>query len=78
MSSAIPPTDEELKRNLAIMQMKKVNAAELDVKYSDGKEPELKITTGATDFPRYDEYEVVVGKRPEKKDGKPHVLDRLK
>lgn len=65
-----PPTDEELKRNLAIMEMKKLNAAELDAKYSDGKEKDkhLEITTGLSDFPKYKEYETVVGKRPEKKD----------
>lgn len=62
------------------MQMKKINAAELDAKYGDGKEvdPALKITTGLGDFPKYDEYEVVVGKGPAKKDPKPHILDRLK
>lgn len=61
------------------MEMKKTNAAELDAKYSDGKEvdPALKITTGSSNFPRYDEYETVVGKGPRKKDKKPHVLDRL-
>lgn len=51
------------------MQMKKVNAAELDAKYSDGKEKPPQITTGMTDFPTYDEYETVVGKGvPKKKD----------
>lgn len=77
---AQPPTDEELKQNLAVMQMKKINAAELDAKYSEGKEPDpsLNVTTGLSDFPTYDEYETVVGKRPTKKDTKPNVLDRLK
>lgn len=52
------------------MEMKKLNASELDAKYSDGKEKdkELEITTGLSDFPKYTEYETVVGKRPEKKD----------
>lgn len=61
------------------MQMKKMNAAELDAKYSDGKEPDpaLEIKTGSSDFPTYDEYEVVAGKGPKKKDKKPHILDRL-
>lgn len=78
--SAQPPTDAELKQNLAIMQMKKKNAAELDAKYADGKQPDpaLAITTGLSDFPKYDEYETVVGKRPSEKEKKPHVLDRLK
>lgn len=77
--SVDPPTDEELKRNLAIMEMKKNNAAELDAKYSTGKEPDpaLQVTTGLGDFPKYEEYEVVVGKGPKKKAKKPHILDRL-
>lgn len=62
-----PPTDAELKHNLAIMQMKKTNAAEIDEKFSDGIEKPLQLTTGASDFPKYDEYEVVVGKRPKKR-----------
>lgn len=64
---ADPPTDEELKHNLAIMKMKKINAAELDAKYSDGKEKPTSITTGASNFPKYDEYETVVGKGVKKK-----------
>lgn len=57
-----PPTDAELKQNLAIMHMKKVNAAEIDSKFSKGKEEEpIQITTGMPDFPKYDEYERVVG-----------------
>lgn len=44
------------------MQMKKVNAAKLDEKYSDGTEKPAQITTGLSDFPKYDEYERVVGK----------------
>ncbi|XP_031640958.1 NADH dehydrogenase [ubiquinone] 1 alpha subcomplex assembly factor 2 [Contarinia nasturtii] len=63
-----PPTDEELKHNLAIMQMKKINAAELDNKYLGGEEKPPQITTGLSDFPRYDEYETVVGKKPPKKE----------
>lgn len=49
------------------MQMKKVNAAKLDVKY--GKAPEAAKTpqhvTGSGNFPKYDEYETVAGKRPD-------------
>lgn len=52
---------------MAIMQMKKINAAELDAKFSEGKENLPKITTGAPDFPKYDEYERVVGKGVKKK-----------
>lgn len=65
--SADPPTDEELKYNLAIMQTKKINAAELDAKYSEGKEKPPQIISGMSDFPKYDEYEVVVGKGLPKK-----------
>lgn len=63
-----PPTDAELKRNLAIMQMKKTNAAELDMKYSEGKEtlPQQQVTGGG-DFPQYDFYEKVPGKKPGEK-----------
>lgn len=51
--------------------MKKINAAELDIKFSGDKDDkQLQITTGATDFPKYDEYEVVAGKKNTKKDGK--------
>lgn len=44
--------------------MKKINAAELDAKFSAGKpeEPAPQITTGLPDFPTYKEYERVVGK----------------
>lgn len=49
------------------MQMKKINAAELDAKFSDGQEKPAQITTGLSDFPKYDEYETVVGKSPSKK-----------
>lgn len=47
--------------------MKKVNAAEIDEKFSKGKEDKVpQIVSGGTDFPKYEEYEVVVGKRPDK------------
>lgn len=50
--------------------MKKLNAAKLDDKYADGKSKDetLEIITGLPNFPKYDEYETVVGKRPEMKD----------
>lgn len=56
-----PPTPEELSKNLAIMQMKKVNAAKLDEHYSDGKVKEAQKVTGGGTFPTYDEYESTVG-----------------
>lgn len=65
-----PPTREELVRNLQIMEMKKKNAAELDVKYGEkdvqGKVVEKVPETIGT-FPKYKEYEIIPGKDPEKK-----------
>lgn len=72
MNRAEPPTDEELKHNLAIMQMKKVNAAKLDAKYSGGKEKEPQLATGSGSFPRYDEYETVAGKGPKNPEDTTH------
>lgn len=57
------PTNEELSHNLAIMNLKKINAAKLDEKYSTGKEKEPLKVTGSGTFPTYDEYETVVGKK---------------
>lgn len=48
--SVEPPTNEELKKNLAIMQMKKINAAKLDEQH--GK-PEHKKVTGLGTFPEH-------------------------
>lgn len=56
------PTEDELKQNLAIMEMKKVNADKLGEKFDDGVDT-TQVTTGAPNFPRYDDYERVVGKR---------------
>lgn len=55
-----PPTDDELRKNLAIMQMKKINAAKLDEQY--GK-PEPQKVTGSSSFPVYKEYETVAGNK---------------
>ncbi|XP_073822334.1 NADH dehydrogenase [ubiquinone] 1 alpha subcomplex assembly factor 2 [Musca autumnalis] len=64
-----PPTREELVRNLQIMDMKKKNAAELDEKYGQkdakGKLIRPKETVGT--FPKYNDYEIIPGKDPEKK-----------
>ncbi|XP_005187828.1 NADH dehydrogenase [ubiquinone] 1 alpha subcomplex assembly factor 2 [Musca domestica] len=64
-----PPTREELVRNLQIMDMKKRNAAELEEKYGEkdasGKLIPPKETVGT--FPKYNEYEIIPGKDPEKK-----------
>lgn len=68
-----PPTREELMKNLAIMEMKKVNADKLDAKYAKPVDPsQLKaaqdpqMVTGLS-FPTYKEYERVPGKDLDKK-----------
>jgi NADH dehydrogenase [ubiquinone] 1 alpha subcomplex assembly factor 2 len=68
-----PPTQDELKKNLAIMQMKKHNAKLLDDKFGTGNEGKdhasLKSNEkGKAEFPRYDEdFESVPGIKPIKK-----------
>lgn len=66
-----PPTVEELTKNLAIMQMKKKNAALLDEKYGkpqDHASLKKNEITGRAEFPRYDEdFEVMPGSKPIKK-----------
>lgn len=61
-----PPTKEELMRNLAIMDMKKDNAAKIDKKFAKAitKENPEKIVTGMS-FPSYKDYERVPGKKPD-------------
>lgn len=67
-----PPTREELIQNLQIMEMKKVNAAKLDEKYAKLRgettmeiSPPKEKTIGT--FPQYDDYEIIPGKDPSKK-----------
>jgi hypothetical protein len=66
-----PPTEEELKKNLAIMYMKKKNAALLDEKYGkpqDHASLKKNEISGRAEFPRYDEdYEIMPGSKPIKK-----------
>ncbi|XP_077300647.1 NADH dehydrogenase [ubiquinone] 1 alpha subcomplex assembly factor 2-like [Arctopsyche grandis] len=53
-----PPTDEEIQKNLAIMEMKKTNAALLDKKF--GKVNEISAPNdikGMDSFPKYPEYQ---------------------
>lgn len=62
-----PPQEEEVMRNLAIMQMKKKNAAELDAKYVKTDQTEVKKEVkGPLSFPKYDEYEIMPGKPRQK------------
>ncbi|CAD6998464.1 NADH dehydrogenase [ubiquinone] 1 alpha subcomplex assembly factor 2 [Ceratitis capitata] len=65
-----PPTREELVRNLSIMEMKQRNAAELEGSYGEKDDkgqvlPKKRETIGT--FPKYNEYEIIPGKDPEKK-----------
>lgn len=59
-----PPEESEVLKNLAIMQMKKENAAKLEAKYA--KESDTKMLgierRGPDSFPKYDEFEIQPGK----------------
>ena len=57
----VPPSEEELLRNLAIMEQKKVNAKEIE---QNILEKEVK---GIASFPKHTEYEIMPGKEQEKK-----------
>jgi NADH dehydrogenase [ubiquinone] 1 alpha subcomplex assembly factor 2 len=62
-----PPTKEELLKNLAIMQLKKKNAALLDEKNApkyDHAALKRDETGQKTSFPQYEEFEVMPGKGP--------------
>lgn len=54
-----PPSEEEVLRNLAIMEMKKRNAVAIDAK---GSKP-VPATKGMESFPKRPEYEIVPGKK---------------
>lgn len=66
----VPPTDEEVMKNYAIIQMKRKNAAELEVKYAKERGnlpiPELP-KSGYESFPKYDDYETSPGQFRDKK-----------
>lgn len=55
-----PPSEEELMKNLAIMEMKKKNAVEVEAKA--GKMTPMQ--KGIETFPKHPEYETVPGKKP--------------
>lgn len=58
-------------KNLAIMQMKKKNAALIDAKHEkpqDHAKLRRDETDGKAAFPTYDEYEVMPGKKKGSKD----------
>ncbi|XP_056645559.1 NADH dehydrogenase [ubiquinone] 1 alpha subcomplex assembly factor 2 [Diorhabda carinulata] len=54
-----PPTEEEVMKNVAIMEMKKQNAIEVDAKGGQM----TPLTKGYETFPKRHEYESVPGKR---------------
>lgn len=54
-----PPSEEEVMRNLAIMEMKKRNAVAVDAKGSKPKP----LAKGMESFPKRPEYEIVPGKK---------------
>lgn len=60
----IPPTDQELMKNLAIMNLKKKNAALMDDKFQQ-KQDHAALKRDETGqkaaFPRYNDYEVMPG-----------------
>lgn len=66
-----PPTDQELMKNLAIIQMKKKNAAEIDDKFKKPQDHAAlkKDQTGErADFPSYgNEYEIIPGREQKPK-----------
>lgn len=64
-----PPTDQELMKNLAIMQLKKKNAAALEDKFAVKQDHAAlrKDETGQkASFPQYTDYEIMPGKAPKK------------
>lgn len=58
-----PPTEDEVMRNLAIMQMKKINAIEIN-KQAGQKRP---MEKGFESFPKHSDYEGIPGKKSEEK-----------
>ncbi|CAL8096432.1 unnamed protein product [Orchesella dallaii] len=60
-----PPTTEEVLRNQAIADMKKINAAELEKEYHPEGVTEKKPDTIKT-FPQYKEYEIMPGDKQDR------------
>lgn len=66
-----PPTEEEIIRNAAIIQMKKENAIKLEEKYKDKDDmPQLPVASDSdkVPFPKYEEYERFPGQKFFKKE----------
>lgn len=66
---SIPPKEEEVLKNLAIMKQKKENAKEIALREASASERNIleKEIKGMESFPKYDEYEIMPGKGQEKK-----------
>lgn len=63
-----PPTEEEVMKSLALMKLKKKNAAELEEKYQTKKLSTLDPPkTGYESFPKYSDYEISPGESRDKK-----------
>jgi NADH dehydrogenase [ubiquinone] 1 alpha subcomplex assembly factor 2 len=64
-----PPEEEEVLRNLAIMKQKKENAKANALTEASGSEQSMleNEVKGMESFPKYSEYEIMPGKRQEKK-----------
>jgi NADH:ubiquinone oxidoreductase subunit len=65
----VPPEEEEVLRNLAIMKQKKENAKETVLREASTNDQNIleKEIKGMESFPKYDDYEVMPGKVQEKK-----------
>jgi len=62
----VPPSEEEVLKNQAISDMKKVNAAELEKEYHPEKVNALPEPVTSKGFPKYDEYELQPGQHQDR------------
>ncbi|KAG8237065.1 hypothetical protein J437_LFUL005172 [Ladona fulva] len=63
-----PPSEEELLKNLAVMEMKKKNAQRIAEEQTGFKSVESGLQqTRKAEFPTYEEYEYTPGQKPQKK-----------
>lgn len=65
----VPPKEEEVLQNLAIMKQKKENAKQIAIREASANETSIlhKEIKGMESFPKYNDYEVMPGKGQEKK-----------
>jgi NADH:ubiquinone oxidoreductase subunit len=66
---AVPPSEEEVLKNLAIMEQKKANAKEIAMREASANGQNIleKEVKGMASFPKHTEYEIMPGKEQEKK-----------